>query len=71
MFASKPRFLDADPAETTDKIKILPPNRAKQDTYAFVHPVSTIYWAVLNHSRPAVHIIIIIIIIIILFLPLF
>ncbi len=39
VFGSKPRFLDADPTETTDKISILPPDRAKQDTYAYVHPV--------------------------------
>ena len=39
VFVSKPRFLDAAPEETTQKIKLLPPNREEHDTYAYVIPV--------------------------------
>ena len=40
VFASKPRFLDADPKDTTEKIPLLPPVRSLHDTFLYIHPVS-------------------------------
>ena len=58
MFGSKAHFLDADPVETRDKIQLPQPDRAKDDTILYVHPVSVLikgcgvcisHWTSYNH----------------------
>ena len=39
VFASKPRFMGADPTDTSEKVHMLPPDESKHDTFLYVHPV--------------------------------
>ena len=49
VFASKPRFLDADPELTRDKIDNLLPVNPEMDTFAYIHPVSMCVYMCVCH----------------------